>query len=143
MIAGGTGFAPLKSMLRHVLETGKRRDLHLYWGAREASDLYEEARVLDWLQRHPRLHFTAVLSAADAATGAHRRVGWVHEAVLADHQSLEDFEVYAAGPPAMIEAIRATFPARGLQAGRLYFDSFDYAPDARARQPVSAAKASR
>ena len=43
----------------------------------------------------------------------------------------------------MIEAIRASFPARGLQAGRLYFDSFDYAPDARARQPVSAAKASR
>src|SRR4029077_15106216 len=35
MIAGGTGFAPLKSMLRHVLETGMRRDIHLYWGARQ------------------------------------------------------------------------------------------------------------
>ena len=143
MIAGGTGFAPLKSMLRHVLETGIERDLHFYWGAREACDLYEEARVLEWLQRHPRLRYTAVLSAAGAGTGAHRRGGWVHEAVLADHESLEDFEVYAAGPPAMIEAIRASFPARGLQAGRLYFDSFDYAPDARARQPVSPAKASR
>ena len=39
------------------------------------------------------------------------------------------FEVYAAGPPAMIEALRATFPRHGLPAGRLYFDSFDYAPD--------------
>jgi hypothetical protein len=29
----------------------------------------------------------------------------------------------------MIEAIRGTFPARGLPAARLYFDSFDYAPD--------------
>src|SRR5215472_7149050 len=33
MVAGGTGFAPLKSMLRHVLETGIRRRVHLYWGA--------------------------------------------------------------------------------------------------------------
>ena len=130
MIAGGTGFAPLKSMLRHVLETGISRDIHFYWGARAAHDLYEEACVLEWLRRHPRLRYTAVLSAAGADESAHRRRGFVHDAVLADHASLEDFEVYAAGPPAMIEAIRASFPARGLRAERLYFDSFDYAPDA-------------
>jgi CDP-4-dehydro-6-deoxyglucose reductase len=55
----------------------------------------------------------------------------VHEAVLADHRDLSGFEVYAAGPPAMIEAIRAAFPTQGLPAERLYFDSFDYAPDSR------------
>ena len=37
MIAGGTGFAPLKSMLRHVLETGIARHIHLYWGARRGA----------------------------------------------------------------------------------------------------------
>jgi len=143
MIAGGTGFAPLKSMLRHVLETGIERDIHFYWGAREARDLYEETRVLEWQRRQPRLRYTAVLSAPEAGAGTHRRSGWVHEAVLADHERLEDFEVYAAGPPAMIEAIRASFPARGLPDGRLYFDSFDYAPDAGKGRPASAAKASR
>jgi CDP-4-dehydro-6-deoxyglucose reductase len=45
------------------------------------------------------------------------------------------FEVYAAGPPAMIEAIRASFPRHGLAPHRLYFDSFDYAPDALRRLP--------
>jgi CDP-4-dehydro-6-deoxyglucose reductase, E3 len=55
----------------------------------------------------------------------------VHEAVLADHPDLSAFEVYAAGPPALIEAIRSTFPRQGLSPERLYFDSFDYAPDAR------------
>ena len=48
---------------------------------------------------------------------------------------LERFEVYAAGPPAMIEAMRASFPRHGLPAERLYFDSFDYAPDAVSPQP--------
>jgi CDP-4-dehydro-6-deoxyglucose reductase, E3 len=130
MVAGGTGFAPIKSMLRHVLETGIRRDIHFYWGARHAADVYEEARVLEWAGRHRQLAFTAVLSHADAAERRHTRAGWVHEAVLADHPDLSAFEVYAAGPPAMIEAMREAFPRHGLPPERLYFDSFDYAPDA-------------
>jgi CDP-4-dehydro-6-deoxyglucose reductase, E3 len=131
MVAGGTGFAPLKSMLRHALETGVRRDIHFYWGARHAADVYEEQRMLEWTRRHGELRFTAVLSEATRAEAAHHRTGWVHDAVLADHPSLSAFEVYAAGPPAMIEAMRASFPRHGLSAQRLYFDSFDYAPDAR------------
>ena len=131
MVAGGTGFAPLKSILRHVLESGLERDIHFYWGARHPRDLYEHARMLEWVRQHPRLSFSAVLSEATAAEAVRSRVGLVHEAVLADHPDLGGYEVYAAGPPAMIEAIRAQFPPRGLAAERLYFDSFDYAPDSR------------
>jgi len=130
MVGGGTGFAPLKSMLRHVLETGISRDIHFYWGARHAADVYEEQRVLGWTRSHPQLRFKAVLSEATRAEARHHRTGWVHDAVLADHPDLSGFEVYAAGPPAMIEAMRASFPRHGLPAQRLYFDSFDYAPDA-------------
>ena len=125
MIAGGTGFAPLKSMLRHALENGSSRAVWFYWGARQSIDVYEEALMQEWGRKYPNLHFTAVLSEGGAA---HHRLGWVHEAVLADHPSLAAFDVYAAGPPAMVEAIRATFPARGVSEDRLHFDSFDYAP---------------
>jgi CDP-4-dehydro-6-deoxyglucose reductase, E3 len=130
MVAGGTGFAPLKSMLRHILESGIRREVHFYWGARHSGDLYEEARVLEWASSHRQLAFTAVLSQATAVEREHTRAGWVHDAVLADHPDLSAFEVYAAGPPAMIEAMRESFPSHGLPLERLYFDSFDYAPDA-------------
>jgi len=126
MIAGGTGFAPLKSMLRHLLEGGIDKPIHLYWGARRAQDVYEEKLVLGWARRHPQLRFTAVLSEATEAKAPHHRLGWVHEAVLADHASLEPFDVYTAGPPALIEAIRASFPHRGVRQDRLFFDSFDY-----------------
>jgi CDP-4-dehydro-6-deoxyglucose reductase len=71
-----------------------------------------------------------VLSDTAEAGAPHRRLGWVHEAVLEDHPRLEEFDVYAAGPPALIEAIRTTFPAHGLAGQRLHFDSFDYAPPA-------------
>ena len=43
--------------------------------------------------------------------------------------TLAGVDVYAAGPPAMIEAIRAAFGAHGLPREQLWFDSFDYAPD--------------
>lgn len=134
MVAGGTGFAPLKSMLRHVLENGMRRAIHFYWGARHGEDLYEQARMLEWARRYPQLTFTAVLSEASRGEATHHRTGWVHEAVLADHPHLAGLEVYAAGPPAMIEALRSSFPSHGLDPARLYFDSFDYAPDVLARR---------
>jgi CDP-4-dehydro-6-deoxyglucose reductase len=129
LIAGGTGFAPIKAMLRHALERASSRKLHVYWGARHAIDVYEDALVLDWVRAYPQLEFNVVLSEATGVdpSARHHRLGWVHEAVLADHPSLDAFDVYAAGPPALVEAIRAAFPQRGVSEDRLHFDSFDYA----------------
>ena len=69
-----------------------------------------------------------MLSQASTADAAGRRLGLVHEAVLAAHPDLSGFDIYAAGPPALIEMIRATFPHSGARADGLYFDSFDFAP---------------
>jgi CDP-4-dehydro-6-deoxyglucose reductase len=128
LIAGGTGFAPLKSILRHVLERGIERPLHFFWGARTPTDVYEEAQILEWARRFPQLKFTAVLSHADSDEQGTRARGWVHEAVLARYPDLAAFDIYAAGPPAMVEAIRAAFPGAGARQEALFFDSFDYAP---------------
>ena len=143
-IAGGTGFAPIKSMLRVALERGEPRPLQLYWGARAAADLYDRELVEDWVRRRPHFRFQAVVSEGSAATAgpsglsgnvsagtsqAPSRTGFVHEAVLADHPDLSAFTVYAAGPPDMIAAIRAAFPAHGLPAEALHLDPFDYAVD--------------
>jgi len=126
-IAGGTGFAPIRAMLAQALAEDPARALHLYWGARDTSGLYEEALVRDWAQRHAQLTVHTVLS--NAAAAAAHRAGRVHEAVLADFADLSDFAIYAAGPPAMIEAIQHTFPAQGARPERLYLDSFDPATD--------------
>ncbi len=132
LIGGGTGFAPLRSMLRHLLERGDRRSLHLYWGARTVDDLYDDAAVRSWVARHENLRYTPVLSAQAKDTGWQGRCGWVHEAVLDDYATLRDVDVYAAGPPAMIEAIRSSFTNHGLPESQLFFDSFDFAPDTQA-----------
>jgi len=130
LIGGGTGYAPLRAMLRHLLERGDRRSLHLYWGAQTRTDLYEDAFLKELCARHPNLSYTPVLSEPTAVDGWQGRTGWVHEAALTDHPDLRHIDVYASGPPAMVETIRHEFVARGLPPQQLFFDSFDYAPDA-------------
>ncbi|MDE2306377.1 MAG: 2Fe-2S iron-sulfur cluster binding domain-containing protein [Gammaproteobacteria bacterium] len=135
-VAGGTGYAPINAILRDLLERGRRRDLHLYFGARTRADLYAEAHVHALRLLDPTLAYVPVLSEPSPDWAGRR--GLVHEAVLADHERLDRFDVYVCGPPGLIEAARRTFAARGADPSRIFFDSFDYAPDALARQRSSA-----
>jgi CDP-4-dehydro-6-deoxyglucose reductase, E3 len=130
LIGGGTGYAPLRAMLQHLLERGDRRPLHLYWGAQTRADLYEERWLVEMTRRFTNFTYTPVLSAPNDLDNWQGRSGWVHLAAIEDHPDLRQFDVYASGPPIMVEAIRHQFIERGLPAEQLFFDSFDFAPDA-------------
>ena len=133
LIAGGTGFAPIKGILRHVLEVERTtRPVHVYWGARAVADVYEHALVSGWARAHSNLHYVPVLSDPGVPAIETRpswREGWVHEAAADDLDApLAVHDIYVAGPPGLVEAVRASYPARGVDATRIRFDSFDYAP---------------
>ncbi len=130
LVAGGTGYAPLKAILRHVLESGLERDVMLYWGARAMADLYEHQWLAALASGQARFRYRPVLSDEPAPGCA---TGLVHEAALAEWPSLADVDVYCAGPPAMVAAVRETFPGHGADPSRIVFDSFEYAPDTLAR----------
>lgn len=127
LVAGGTGYAPIKSMLRHLMQGKVTRPVHFFWGVRRPRDLYEGAQVARWAEAHDWLRFTPVMSEPQPEDGWRGSCGWVHDAVLEDYPSLAEVDVYAAGPPPMIAVIQELFPAHRLPQGRLYFDSFEYA----------------
>jgi CDP-4-dehydro-6-deoxyglucose reductase len=132
-MAGGTGFAPVKAIVEHFLAQGTRRGMEVYWGVRSAEDIYLLPVVERWARDAHDLRFHAVVSDPQQAQAAGLRGGLVHEAVLHDHPDLSGHDVYMSGPPAMIEAGRAQFIAAGLPEARLYYDSFEYAPQVLAR----------
>ena len=132
LIGGGTGIAPLLSILRHVIEKHIERDMLLYWGVRSEQDLYAHATLEALTRRASSMRYVPVLSEASPQWPG--LTGWVHEAAFKDIHNLATFEVYAAGPPAMIASVRREFDVRGVAPDRLYFDSFDYAPDTLERQ---------
>jgi CDP-4-dehydro-6-deoxyglucose reductase len=133
LVAGGTGFAPVKAIVEHFLHLGTRRPLHLYWGARSAADLYLRGLAEGWARDVDTLDFHAVVSDPEEAMRAGLRDGLVHEVVLEDHPDLAACDVYMCGPPALIDAGRRAFIDAGLPEAQLYYDSFDYAPDVLAR----------
>jgi CDP-4-dehydro-6-deoxyglucose reductase len=137
LIGGGTGIAPLLSILRHLIETGIERDMQLYWGVRSERDLYAQATLEQLSRRAASLSYVPVLS--EAGPEWRGATGWVHEAALKGIPDLERIEVYAAGPPAMIGAIQREYDSRGSAKTRLYYDSFEPASDTLARQRTSAA----
>ena len=126
LIGGGTGYAPLKAMIREVLDSETRRELVLFWGARTAVDLYDDAWLRALAEKHARFQYTPALS-EQAASDMHES-GLVHEAVLNRIAGLAGFDIYAAGPPAMIDAVRSALPRQGADPDRITIDSFDYAP---------------
>jgi CDP-4-dehydro-6-deoxyglucose reductase len=136
LVGGGTGLAPLKSILRHVLEKGLPRRMTLYWGVRAERDLYAHAFLEEAARVDSRLRYIPVLSEPSPAWEGRR--GFVHEAVLAEVEGLEHHEIHASGPSQMVEAMRRDFTARGVRESAMSFDSFDYAPDSPARQSMRA-----
>jgi CDP-4-dehydro-6-deoxyglucose reductase len=128
-MAGGTGFAPVKAIVEHFLALGTRRAINIYWGARSPADFYQRSLAEHWALAAPSVRFHAVLSDPELARRDGTREGLVHEAVLDDHPDLSGHDVYMSGPPAMIDAGRKLFTDAGLPEDRLYYDSFDYAPD--------------
>jgi len=137
LVGGGTGLAPLKSIVRHVIENGLRREMTLYWGVRSEPDLYAHGALEELARSAAHLRYVPVLSEPSPRWEGRR--GWVHEAVLREVEQLHRYEVYASGPPEMVEAVRREFGLRGVPAARLFFDSFDYAPDSLARHRTMAA----
>jgi len=127
-LAGGTGFAPIKSMLNHAFHHAVQREFVLYWGAKTLADLYQASVPSQWQQENKNFSFIPVLSEPGAEDAWPGRTGYVHQAVLADFADLSGYEVYACGAPPMIAAARRDFLARGLPEDAFFSDSFDFQP---------------
>ncbi|MFQ1064540.1 CDP-6-deoxy-delta-3,4-glucoseen reductase [Bordetella trematum] len=125
LLASGTGFAPVKAIVEHIIHQDIRRPVSLYWGGRRPQDLYMNALAESWAQALPSLTYIPVVSNAlpeDAWSG---RSGFVHEAVMQDIPDLAGHQVYACGAPAMVDAARRDFTLQcGLPEDEFYADAF-------------------
>ncbi len=123
-VAGATGFAPIKSIVEDAWRRGIQRPMQLYWGAREAKDLYALDLAEQWQREHPNFSVVPVLSHAAPDDPWPGRRGFVHKAMLADHPDLTGYEVYACGSVQMVQAAVPDFIAQGLEEPLCFTDAF-------------------
>ncbi|HYN38536.1 MAG TPA: hypothetical protein VES39_04735, partial [Rhodospirillales bacterium] len=132
-VAGGTGVAPLLSIVATALAAGPGRDVALYVGAREEGDLYVAARLTRLAARHPGFRWIPVLSKPQAS--AARRTGLVTDALSADIAGgaalpLATAKAYIAGPPAMVTAAAALLQSAGIGVADIHADGLRPPPPA-------------
>lgn len=133
-VAGGTGFAPVKGIIEHMLHHKMQRKIILYWGARSLQDIYMPDLPQQWLNEFPGLTYIPVLSEPAAEDRWQGRTGFVHEAVLRDHADLSAYQVYCCGNPQMVEAAHQAFQRHGLPEHEFFSDAFTFSNP----QPVAA-----
>jgi len=121
-VAGGSGLAPIKSIVSTALEARPDRRVHLYFGVRDERDVFFEAELAELARRHPNLDAHIVLSQPNGATS--RRRGLVGDVVRADLAALDGFKAYVAGPPAMVESLQASLTQKGLALRDVHADAF-------------------
>jgi len=126
LIGGGTGLAPLKSIVRHVLETGLPQRLYLYQGARTQADLYDVEYFRGLESEYPdRFTYRPCLSQEewDGPSGV------VTDVVAADFETCRGHTAYLCGPPPMVEAALKTLMRKRLFPKDIFREDFFDASD--------------
>lgn len=124
LMAGGTGFAPVKSIVEHAIATKLSREMYIYWGVRDESDMYMDLPQ-QWISEYDNIHFVPVLSQANEKWQG--RKGFVHQSILKDFEDLTGYEVYACGPPEMVKSAVKSFVEQGMIQDNFFSDAFVFA----------------
>ncbi|MGL4191337.1 NAD(P)H-flavin reductase [Vibrio misgurnus] len=125
LIAGGTGFSYVRSILDACLMQGKTQPIHLYWGARDAAQLYALNELQELAKQYSHLQVVPVIEQVqDGWTG---KVGNVLQAVNGDFVSLADFDIYIAGRFDMAAAAREQFTQnKQARRDRMFADAYAF-----------------
>lgn len=121
-VAGGSGLAPVKSIIDTALATDPARKVRLYFGVRDERDVFGEDHLAGLALRHPNFRYDIVLSQPRGP--AHRRTGMVADAVNADFDTFDGHKAYVAGPPPMVEALEAFLMTKGMAKRDVHADAF-------------------
>jgi ferredoxin-NAD(P)+ reductase (naphthalene dioxygenase ferredoxin-specific) len=121
-VAGGTGLAPILSIVRGAISEGMRNPIHLYFGVRSPRDAYG----LEWLpplqEAHPALKVHVVVSSG--GDPARERCGLVTEAIEQDLGDLSGWRAYLCGSPPMVEAATLMARRKGVAPDHIHADAF-------------------
>lgn len=123
-VGGGSGMAPIWSILNHMAEKGIERKATYYYGARTRKDLFylDELRELE--ERLPGFRFVPALSEPEPDDEWDGETGLITDVISRLEGDLSGSEAYLAGPPPMIDAAIPVLGMKGIDEDNVYFDKF-------------------
>lgn len=129
LVAAGTGFAQMKSLVEYLKETTFDHTIKLFWGVRKHEDMYLRSLAQQWHEGWDAFTFVPVVGDdEDNDWGGHH--DQLVRAVLASGADWANTEVHASGSPAMVYTLMDALLAEGLPEGAFFSDVLEYAPRA-------------
>ncbi len=122
-VAGGSGKAPIKSMLEHLAVVGCNRKMTYFFGARTVKDLYLTEEMQSFEQVFPDFSYVPVLSSPEAGSW-NGKTGFVMPYFKEVVRDAKQTEAYLCGSPGMINAVTKALIELGVPKDKIYYDSF-------------------
>lgn len=132
LVAAGTGFSQMKAIAEAALAANPKREIDLWWAARERRQLYLERLPREWAETHPGFRFHPVTELAPeepwTGEGVIGHGGRIDQALAAALEDVSGHDVYLSGSPGMVYACVDVLASLGLSPSRTFSDVFAYAP---------------
>jgi benzoate/toluate 1,2-dioxygenase reductase subunit len=121
LLAGGTGLAPLLSILEKLSENPPSHPVHLIYGVSREADIVG----LDWLRAYEEKlpTFTWDYIASEPGTSA-PHTGYVTQIIEPTHLNEGDVDIYLCGPPPMVNAVSKWLDTEDIKPANFYFERF-------------------
>jgi propane monooxygenase reductase subunit len=127
LLGGGSGMAPLWSILNDMVEKNVKRNLTFFYGARTKKDLFYLEKFEEISNKLEGFTFIPALSDAEPSDNWDGETGLITE-VLERHIDIasakSDLEAFLCGPGPMIDASIAVLKNKGVTSDRIFFDKF-------------------
>jgi Na+-transporting NADH:ubiquinone oxidoreductase subunit F len=123
-IAGGSGMAPLKSILLDMSEKKSTRKVRYFFGARSKRDLFLLDKMKELEEAMPSFTFTPALSEPLEEDKWEGEVGLITDVVRRLTEDASESEAYLCGSPGMIDACIKVLLELGMPEERIYYDKF-------------------
>ena len=124
-VGGGTGIAPLLSMLRRMAEWGDPQPARLYFGANTEAEVFATEAIEELAAALPDFTAEICVWRPDDGVAWTGFVGTPVDALRRDlHGVSEHPDFYVCGPPAMVERVEDALRAAGVLGDRLFVERF-------------------
>jgi len=127
LVGAGSGMSPIWSILNDQLTSGEDRSILFFYGARTQDDLFKLEELTNLIKQYPLVEFIPVLSHEDDDSTWDGERGFVHECVERRIKAMDlngEGDVYACGPPPMIDALTPVLFMNDFETDRIFIDKF-------------------